>query len=504
LKTVRRITQIFFSLFFIYLFFEASYPLTSKIPVDLFLRTDPLVAITTMVSSRSIINTALWLIILILLTLPLGRVFCGWVCPLGTALDSISFVFKNQAGKSLLKYRNLKYYLLIIILVASLFTLQLVWTLDPITLLTRTTTLTLFPIATFISNVFFNLFYKLGIFQDFLLQLQMSLNSTFLPEQLTFFRWSSLVLLIFLAIVGLEFISRRFWCRYLCPLGALYAFFSKFQIFKRRVSEECNECALCVPTCKMDAIKPNPKETWDAECILCYDCVKDCPTPVTKINFKNKPSSYKFNLRRRKVLTSSAIGLASVLMFKSSFVNRNTQGKLIRPPGSRLEPEFLDRCIRCHECIRVCSTSGKFLQPAFLEGGIEGFWTPIGYARTGYCEFNCVICTQVCPSGAIHLLDLETKKKTVIGLAYIDKNRCIPWYKNENCIVCQEHCPTSPKAIILKEEEVIDLNGKKKMVKRPYVVEKICIGCGICETKCPVKGESAIIVTSQGEQRFQD
>ncbi len=254
----------------------------------------------------------------------------------------------------------------------------------------------------------------------------------------------------------------------------------------------------------MDAIGEDFKTTLDRECILCYDCVKDCPASVTKINFKADLKPQKFDLARRKVLTSTALGLVSVGLLKASFKDRNLKTGLIRPPGSRVEHEFLDRCIRCHECIKVCSTSGTFLQPAFLEGGLEALWTPVGYARTGYCEYSCVMCTKVCPTQAIHPLDEAVKKKTVIGLAFIDRSKCIPWYKNVSCLVCEEHCPVPDKAIILKEEEVLHYDGTLKKVKRPYVKEDLCIGCGICETKCPIEGKSAIYITPQNEQRWKD
>jgi len=505
MRSLRKIAQIIFLLFFLYLFLASTYPLVTKIPVDLFLRSDPLIALSSMVSSRSYIETFIFALILLIITIPLGRYFCGWVCPLGTTLDVVSYVTKNKVRKSLKKLTSLKYYLLIFLLIGILFASPLVWFLDPLSLLTRSLTLSLFPIVTLIFTQLFDLAFKIGISQDFLANLQVFLSSTLLPTTLTFFRFSGWVLLIFSAIIFSEFISRRFWCRNLCPLGAFYAFFSKYQILRRKVKDDCNLCGDCQRICKMDAIPDDFKLTKDSECILCFDCVKDCPPKVTTINFRSRSKPLRFrhlDLSKRGFLYSLASGLICVGLLKTTFKDRNLKSRLIRPPGSRKEPEFLDRCIRCHQCVKVCSTSGRFLQPSFLEGGFEALWTPIGVARYGYCEYNCIMCTQVCPTGAIHKLDLETKKKTVIGIAYIDRSRCIPWYKNEKCIVCEEQCPVPDKAILLKEEKVIGLDGIEKTVLRPYVKEDLCIGCGICETKCPVEGESAIRITPQNEQRF--
>lgn len=423
---------------------------------------------------------------------------------MGTTLDVTSFIFKNKVGRSYTRLKYLKYMVLVFLLAGAVFSAQLFWFFDPIALFTRSITLSVWPIITLLSSTVFDLGFRITWLQDGLSNAQNFFSSTLLPDQLMFFRMSGWILLILLAILAAEFVSRRFWCRNLCPLGAFLAFFSRFQIWKRRVRTDCTDCSVCQDVCKMGAIKTDFRLTDYGECVQCYDCVKDCPGNVTSIDFKGKVQPYRLDLGRRRLLTSAAAGLVSVGVLKTSFVSRNSKFHLIRPPGSREENEFLDRCIRCHECAKVCSTSGRFLQPALLEGGLEGLWTPIGVARYGYCEFNCNLCTQVCPTDAIHVLDLETKKKTVIGLAYVDRSRCIPWYKNENCLVCQEHCPTPAKAIELKQEKVVHFDGSERLVKRPYIRDDLCIGCGICETKCPVAGKSAIVVTPQNEQRWSD
>jgi MauM/NapG family ferredoxin protein len=504
LKTVRRITQIIFLLFFFFLFLSATYPLKIIIPVDFFLRLDPLVALSAMVSARAWVGGFIWAILALVLTIALGRYFCGWICPLGTTLDVTSYAFKNKAGKSFRKLRYLKYAILIFLLVGAVFSSQLFWFFDPMALFTRSIELAVWPLITLISTNVFGFFFKLLSYPDWLGRVFNFFSSSLLPDQVNLFRMSGWFLLIFLAILTAEFVSRRFWCRYLCPLGALFAVFSKFQIWRRRVDSDCTSCVACQNICKMDAIESDFVQTDYGECIQCYDCVADCPPDVTTINFKGKVEPYRLDVGRRRVVKSTVAGLVSVGVLKTNLVTRNQTAALIRPPGAREEKEFLDRCIRCHECVKVCSTSGKFLQPTFLEAGLEGIWTPFGVARYGYCEFNCIMCTEVCPTDAIHPLDVETKKKWIIGIAYIDRSRCIPWYKNENCLVCQEHCPTSPKSIELKEEKVLHFDGSERLVKRPYMKENLCIGCGICETKCPIAGKSAIIITPQNEQRWID
>ena len=201
----------------------------------------------------------------------------------------------------------------------------------------------------------------------------------------------------------------------------------------------------------------------------------------------------------------SAGGLLTLGLIKTGFPNKISQGNVVRPPGALPEPEFLDRCVRCQECVKICSSTGAGLQPAFLESGWEGIWTPRVDARHGYCEYNCNLCGQVCPTGAIHPAELEVKQKKLrMGTAYFDRSRCIPWYKNEDCLVCEEHCPLPDKAIKFDKREVQLPNGDKKLVKFPYVVESLCIGCGICVTKCPVEGPGGIFLTNALEQRWEN
>jgi ferredoxin len=162
------------------------------------------------------------------------------------------------------------------------------------------------------------------------------------------------------------------------------------------------------------------------------------------------------------------------------------------------EAEFLRRCIRCGECLKVCI--GGALHPAFLQAGATGLWTPLLVPRIGYCEYNCTLCGQVCPTGAIRLLPLAQKKKEVVGLAVFDKNRCLPFAEGVECLVCEEHCPTGEKAIVFEEREVL-VEGVATNLKFPRLLKKRCVGCGICETKCPIEGSSAIRVINEGESR---
>ncbi len=220
--------------------------------------------------------------------------------------------------------------------------------------------------------------------------------------------------------------------------------------------------------------------------------------------FFRPPRATRLDLGRRAVLAAGLGGLAggALLHTHPQSGKRTFSPELIRPPGSVEEEEFLARCIRCGSCMKVCPTNG--LHPAFLEGGLAGLWTPVFQMKLGYCEYECTLCTQVCPTDAIRQLTVKEKQKTSIGLAFIDKNRCLPFAFGRSCIVCQEHCPTPTKAIWFEEVEVKNQKGERSIVKQPHVDPELCIGCGICENKCPVVDQPAIRVTSVGETRHPD
>jgi formate hydrogenlyase subunit 6/NADH:ubiquinone oxidoreductase subunit I len=159
--------------------------------------------------------------------------------------------------------------------------------------------------------------------------------------------------------------------------------------------------------------------------------------------------------------------------------------------------------------MKVCPNNA--LQPALTEAGLEGLWTPVMVPRIGYCESSCVLCSQICPTGAIWEITAKEKgwepqigsdtKPISLGTAFLDRGRCLPWAMATSCIVCEEWCPTSPKAIYLQPAEVADAEGHWKQVKQPFVDPHRCVGCGACEYACPVQDRPAAYVTSIGESR---
>ena len=164
---------------------------------------------------------------------------------------------------------------------------------------------------------------------------------------------------------------------------------------------------------------------------------------------------------------------------------------IIRPPGALAEEDFVNRCVRCGNCMKVCPTNA--LHPVTLQAGIEGIWTPQILPEIGYCEYKCVLCGRTCPTGALPALTPEKKSKTKLGTAAIDRSLCLPWAEGKECLVCQEHCPVSEKAI--------KFDTYAGGLAKPYVDPYLCVGCGICQNKCPVRPARAIKVSPEGADR---
>jgi len=249
----------------------------------------------------------------------------------------------------------------------------------------------------------------------------------------------------------------------------------------------------------MDAVGADYFSTNRSDCIGCMDCRALCPEQAIVFSGAVESRQLPIGLSRRELLYSAGLGLVSVPMFGTEGYVKDPDPGLIRPPGALPEEKFLARCTRCGECMRVCIANG--LQPSLFEAGLPGLWSPVLVPRIGYCEYNCTLCGQVCPTGAIKRLSIEEKHKTKLGLAEVDRSHCLPWKGDSECLVCEEHCPTADKAIKLREERVTTISGETRTFKRPYIDEKLCVGCGICETKCPLSDRAAIFVTSRGESR---
>jgi polyferredoxin len=496
--TARKLVQ-YAALFAFLLFF-----LVSKQrgwPADLAnlpMRLDPLLMLAHLFASRTFLLGSSLALLAILLTLVFGRAWCGWICPLGTVLDLFSL--KRWRGKRPPppeSWRKAKYSLLLVTLVAAIFGNLTLLIFDPLTIFFRSLSVAIWPAIDQVVTTIEIALFQAPALSDLVSTFDGWIRPNIFPTEPIYYRDTILFAAVFIGVIALNLFSPRFWCRYLCPLGGLLGLISKLALFRREVGPECQGCKLCTSACPTGTIDPGKDYASDpSECTLCLDCLETCPRSL--ITFSPRFSIARWNQYdpgRRDLLLAFGGAVLGVALFRSNWLTKREPPHLLRPPGVRAATSNIvafSNCIRCSECIRACPTNA--LQPAVFDAGLEGLWTPVVIPRIGYCDYSCNACGQICPVQAIPPLSLEVKRQEVIGKAYIDQDRCIAWSDQRDCIVCEEMCPLPEKAIQLEEMQVWGADNTSITVKVPHVLRERCIGCGICEYKCPVNGEAAIRV----------
>jgi len=457
--TVRRISQSFF--FAMFAWFCIVSTVGEKLwqlrgwPVNWFAQLDPLVAIGTILTTHTLYWPLLWALATVVLTIVFGRFFCSWVCPFGSIHHFVGYAAHRKKNASqriqLNNYRKtqcIKYFILIFVLAMAAFpsiaaSLQTAL-LDPIPLLTRSFNLAILPII--------------------------DRPADFLSAADRFYESAWVIFAIFTIAVLLNLAIPRFYCRFLCPLGALLAILSRFAIWRiGKKQSTCTDCRLCDKACQ-GGCQPSANIRI-SECVLCFNCPEDCPDDM--ISYQRRPSLAgeitNPDISRRGFVLSLAGGILAVPAVRlSNKLGSNWSPTVIRPPGALDEERFLKRCIKCSQCMRICPTN--VIQPAGIGAGIENLWSPVLNNRIGTsgCQLNCVACGQLCPTSAIRAITLDEKLgrgefadtgPIKIGTAFVDRGRCLPWAMDKPCIVCQENCPLSPKAIYTREAFSTVRNG---------------------------------------------
>jgi ferredoxin len=419
-------------------------------------------------------------LLLLILTLLFGRIYCSVICPAGIIQDVISRVASLFKNKKRRKFKHSKPHNIlrfsILAAVGIPFAAGITYPLmllDPYSSYGRVSAQIFRTAETAINN----------------------LIASMRPEMVSHKAYSGLViysfalaLLFLLAIAILSAVRGRLYCNTICPVGSLLGLFSRFSVFKPVFDKEkCVNCAACVRACKSECIDLKNKKVDVSRCVTCFDCMTSCDYNAIQY----KPFSYKAKdikpevKGRREALAALGI-LAVSLAARGSgkgLVPKAAGSRYgITPPGSKSVENLKDKCTSCNACIAACPNG--IIRPASYEYGIDGIMLPVLSYKEQFCGYECNKCSQVCPTGAILPVKLEDKKLIQIGEVNFTLDKCIVITDGTDCGACDEHCPT--KAITMVPHGDTGLYV-------PSTNTELCIGCGGCEYICPAKPKAMIV-----------
>jgi ferredoxin len=425
-------------------------------------------------SGSAIVIVAAWL----LLTILAGRVYCSSVCPLGILQDAIAWIARRVGKRKRYRYRpprpRLRWAALLLPLL--LFYLGypfLLGLVEPYSAYGRVTTALSRPLylagnnlmETILSSFNIHAFYRVGIFIHDL--------------------FSFCIALLTLAIIGaLAWRRGRTWCNTLCPVGALLGFLAKYALFKIRLDAgKCTRCGACAAKCKSGCINSKEKRVDNSRCVACFNCLDACRVHALGFTAARAAPAPRSASRRRFLLASAT--LPAALATASSWRLAGTGSRKptpVAPPGAISHEHLSRHCTSCHLCISKCPS--RVLKPAFMEYGLAGMMQPVARYNRGFCNYNCTVCGEVCPNGAILPLTTEQKQMTSIGRVVFVEELCIVISNGTSCGACSEHCPT----------QAVTMVPRAGGLTSPRVDASICVGCGGCEYICPVRPARAIYV----------
>lgn len=455
--------------------------------------------------------SALGFLLVILLSMLFGRIYCSSICPLGTFQDLVIAVARRLKPKQKRRFffspnrkRILRYGILSATILfwisGSLFLVNL---LDPFSNFGKLSVAIFQPAYIWLHNL---LAFSFERFDIFLLA----------PKTMHALPWNVVMIsgVIFLTIVTMAAWRGRLFCNTICPVGSVLGIFASRPLVQISFNDEaCAFCKRCEWVCKAECLDSQNKIVDHSRCINCFNCFASCPN--NGIHFALRPifagekSDRKINQNKRQFLLNLTAGVFSLpYLNKYGHAQRGRQQegrqqqgrqrmrqarqpgmipigekKAVTPPGSLGHDHFTSHCIACYLCVSACPT--KVIVPAFYAYGLEGFMQPTLDFHRNYCNHDCIRCTQVCPTGAITRQTEESKKLVRIGEVRFLVESCIVMVDRTDCGACSEHCPT-------KAVQMVPWRGGLFI---PEIHPELCVGCGACEFACPTEPYKAIYVT---------
>ena len=436
-------------------------------------------------------------VVQLLLTLFFGRIYCSVICPAGVLQDVINRLFcigkKKKNGSRRFKYHKpmniFRYALLGVTFVLAIFGITgLVLFLDPYSNFGRIAANLFRPVVIWGNNILADM---LARFDNYTLY-HLSINTVTSGALLA----GSIALLVFVVLVVFR---GRLFCNTLCPVGALLSIVSRYSFFRVSIDKKtCISCGLCEKTCKAEAIDTKTFSVDASRCVDCFNCVSSCKKDSIQYRFKpffRKETEENIETEnettsntRRSFLTTGVVVAASlptvsiVAQRRRGGRDRNDYKYPVTPPGSLSLARFSDMCTGCHICVVKCPS--QILKPAGIQYGFDYLLKPYMSYDNSYCNYECTVCADVCPVHALKPLSVEEKVTTQVGIAEFYINRCIVKTDKTDCGACSEHCPT----------QAVHMVPYEGTLTIPQVEPDLCIGCGGCESICPVRPDRAIII----------
>lgn len=438
-------------------------------------------------------------ILLILLTLLAGRVYCSVICPLGVFQDVVSWISGQRKKK---KYRFsyspevkwLRYGVLGLFVIALIAGIgSFVALLAPYSSFGRIATNLFTPIYRWGNNLLAYFAERADSYAFYETEVWMKSLPTFIIAAVTF-----------IVLIVLAWRNGRTYCNTICPVGAILGFFSRYSLLRPVINaEKCKDCSLCSRRCKAACIDYKNHNIDYSRCVACMDCLETCKHDAIHLQYrwkKSKPVTEEQtqmktvdNARRSFLSAAAVFTVTSVVKAQEKKVDGGlaviedkkipVRATPIVPPGALNARHFAQHCTACQLCVSACPNS--VLRPST---GLTKLMQPeISYER-GYCRPECTRCSDVCPAGAIRPITVEEKSSIRIGHAVWVKKNCIPLTDAVECGNCARHCPSG--AILMVPSDTDDANS----IRIPVVNAERCIGCGACENLCPARPFSAIYV----------